>query len=408
VAAQRVVYLHVGGHKTGTTFLQHVLWHNREALRRNGFLYPGNRQASHIWACHDLRRSGFKSYRAPQVEGAWSRLVDEIRAFDGPAVIDQEMFSLANERQIRRALDDLSFADVRIVFTARDMARQLPAAWQEWIKNRDTITYADFLAAVRQDSDQSRRLRALHDVPAILAKWSANLPADSVTVVTVPPRGADPDILWQRFTQVLGLDPARYRTDIPGSNTSLGAAEATVIRRLNTALPDVPQPRYDRAVKFGLAPELSARGGARIELPQDAFEWACEQAEAAVAALRAADYVVVGDLEELIPTARPTGVDPDAVPADQQADAAIAGLAAVVRMPDPPNQGASEAEVRRLRSRLDEAESRLQEHADLPAGERIRRCAIELAAQVGWLNRAYRLYRRLRRRSSTRPGSRPA
>lgn len=36
-----VIYLHIGAPKTGTTYLQNVLWRNRERLRTDGLLYPG-------------------------------------------------------------------------------------------------------------------------------------------------------------------------------------------------------------------------------------------------------------------------------------------------------------------------------------------------------------------------------
>lgn len=392
------MYLHVGGHKTGTTFLQNVLWRNRDVLKRDGFLYPGNRASSHIWACHDLRGTGFKAYRAPQVAGAWTRLVDEIRGWDGPAIIDQEMFSLANEKHIARAKADLSFAQVHLVFTARDLARQLPAAWQEWIKNRDTLSFAEFLAAVREESPEANRLRSLHDVPAILAKWTAGLPHERVHLITVPPPGAASDVLWQRFAQVLRLDPDRYTTDIPGTNTSLGAAEAAVVRRVNELLSDVDQPRYDRLVKFRLGPELSRRRGNKIELPEDAFAWAVQESKSAVQALATAGYNVVGDLDELIPAVRPTGADPDHVPADQQADAAIAGIAVLVRAPEPAGHAELELELRRVRQRLDRAERKLAERDALEPRERIKRTVVELAGQVTWLAKLHRVYRRLRRR----------
>lgn len=393
------VFFHVGGHKTGTTFLQNVLWHNRAELRRDGLLYPGGRRNGHIWANHDLRGTSFKGYRAPQVKGAWQRLVDDIARYDRAAVIDHEMFSLATERHIARAMRDLSFAEVHIVFTARDMARQLPAAWQEWVKNRATLSFAEFLTAVREDSPESARLRAMHDVPAILAKWSANIPPEHVHVVTVPPPGADPGLLWRRFAQVLGVDPERYRTDVPEANSSLGATEVSVIRRLNALLTDVPQPRYDRAVKFHLAPELAKRRGAKIELPPDAFDWAVEQARRSVAALQDAGYDVVGDLGELLPTKRPTGADPDAAPAEEQADAAIDGLAALVRLAEPPAPAGSAPEIRRLRARVAAAEERLRELDDLSPRQRIRHTAVALSEQVGWLGVARRGARRLRHRS---------
>lgn len=392
------MYLHVGGHKTGTTFLQNVLWRNRNELRSDGFLYPGAQRAAHVWACHDLRGAAFKGHRAPQVAGAWSRLIDEIREWDGPAIVDQEIFSMARPGHIARAMTDLSFAEVHIVFTARDLARQLPAAWQEWIKNRDTLSFAEFLAAVREDSPEAKRLRSLHDVPAILAKWSAGLPSSRVHLITVPPPGAAPGVLWQRFAHVLRLDPDRYSTDIPGTNTSLGAAGAAVVRRLNIVLPDVDWPRYDRLVKSRLSSELARRGGARIELPEDAFAWAVQESKSAVQALATAGYDVVGDLDELIPAVRPTGADPDHIPADQQADAAIAGIAVLVRAPEPAGHAELELELRRVRQRLDRAERKLAERDALEPRERIKRTVVELAGQVTWLAKLHRVYRRLRRR----------
>lgn len=40
--AGKRIYLHMGTPKTGTSSLQHYLWENRQALRKQGFLYPEN------------------------------------------------------------------------------------------------------------------------------------------------------------------------------------------------------------------------------------------------------------------------------------------------------------------------------------------------------------------------------
>ncbi len=385
------VFFHIGGHKTGTTYLQNVLRRNRAALRRDGMLFPGDRPASHVWASHDLRGAAFKDYRNPHVTGAWGRLVDEIRHWNGPAIIDHEMFSLARSQHVARALRDLDFADVHVVFTARDMARQLPAAWQEWIKNRDTLSFAQFLAAVRKPSDESRRFLSLHDVPAILARWARVVPAASIHVITVPPPGADPGLLWQRFCAVLGLDPERYDTSVTRANTSLGAAEAAVLRRLNLELADqpIPWPAYGAQVKHGLAPELSKRPGARISLPPDAYAWALAWANQAVADLAAAGYDVTGDLAELIPSARPSGLDPDDVDAEAQAAAAIAGMAALLRLP-----AARSTRPRRARRGRPAGTDRAL--PDVAATARAKQRAVELAGRVRWLGALLSGYRRLR------------
>jgi hypothetical protein len=38
--ARKILFIHAGSYKTGTTFFQHQLFHNRRKLRRNGLLYP--------------------------------------------------------------------------------------------------------------------------------------------------------------------------------------------------------------------------------------------------------------------------------------------------------------------------------------------------------------------------------
>lgn len=326
-AERPVVFFHIGGHKTGTSYLQNVLWRNRADLRRDGMLYPGRYRASHIWANFDLRETGFYDYRAPQVEGAWGRLIREIRHWHGPAIISQEMFSLASPAHIRRALRDLDFADVHVVFTARDMARQLPAVWQERVKNRSTMTFAEFLTAVRQPSDEARRFMNLHDVPAILERWSTEVTADRVHLITVPPPGSHPRLLWERFAGVLRLEPDRYNPDVLGTNPSLGAADAAVLRRVNVDLAEtLSWPDYNRLVKFGLARAMAARPDVRIALPDEAFKWAVEWAGQAVEKLAGAGYQIVGDLADLIPKTVPAGENPDHVGAEAQASAAIAAL----------------------------------------------------------------------------------
>ena len=41
------VYLHIGAPKTGTTYLQEVLFTNRARLAEHGVLYPGESRTAH-------------------------------------------------------------------------------------------------------------------------------------------------------------------------------------------------------------------------------------------------------------------------------------------------------------------------------------------------------------------------
>ena len=49
------VYLHIGEPKTGTTFVQQVMWGNRAWLAAQGVVLPGYSHRDHSRASRDLR-----------------------------------------------------------------------------------------------------------------------------------------------------------------------------------------------------------------------------------------------------------------------------------------------------------------------------------------------------------------
>lgn len=383
------VYLHIGAPKTGTTYLQQVVFQNRAALRRNGLLYPGGTPRAHFLASQDLRGWRFQGYEDPRMAGAWNRLVGQAREWSGRTLISHESFGSATPAHVERAINDLSFANVHLIFTARDMARQLPAAWQERVRNRSTTTFTEFLAEIRQHPrpGPARRFWDLHGIDRILAKWSPKIPPERVHIVTVPPPGSDPALLWQRFAEVLGIDPGVYDTRVkPGANSSLGAAEVAVLRRLNELIADadIPWPLYSETVKRGLAPRLGVRKGERIALPEEAYEWAVDWSHRTVDVLRQAGYHVVGDLGDLIPSARPTGLDPDAVPGDLQTEVAVAGMSTVMTM------------------LMKERDRHAPEASSETAADRARARVTAAAQQVDWPEFVRRGYRKVQARRPSR------
>lgn len=387
------VFFHIGAPKTGTTFIQDVLVRNKKALRANGLLYPG-RNGTHVMAALDLRNLVFKGHRYAEADGAWPRMVNTIKSWDGDAIIDQELFAGASEKQVSRALRNLDFAEVHILLTMRDMARQLPAAWQEWIRNSETETFAEWLHAVHPPDDAKSDARwlfwRLHDIPEILRRWTGDVPPERVHVITVPPAGSDPGVLWNRFAGVLGIDPDAYDSRSERQRTSLAAAEAETLRALNIALrdEDVPWQAYDRIVKRYLAFELGERRGDSIALPKDHYDWAVEWSRDAAAFIAAGGYDVIGDLDDLIPNAPRPGVDPGEVSDKAIAEAAVAGMVALVKRVD---------HVTQARAGASDAERALRAHKELPPAQRIKKCIAELSDQVGFLRGIRRGYQRIRR-----------
>jgi len=114
------VFLHVGLPKTGTTYLQTILWKNRDELRRQGILLPGFGPRQHLWASGAVREEPNLSSRHLDAPRAWDELVQEVNAWDGPALISHEFFAGASAEQTARAVAALAGAQVHVVVTARD------------------------------------------------------------------------------------------------------------------------------------------------------------------------------------------------------------------------------------------------------------------------------------------------
>jgi hypothetical protein len=304
------VFLHVGEPKTGTTFLQQVMWRNRAELAAAGVVLPGHHPQDHYRASQDLRGiAKLASDPAGSWTGEWDILAQQARQAPGTAVISHELFAAADAEQAARAVASLAPAQVHVVLTVRDMGTLLPAEWQETVKHRNARQWPDWLSDVidTEAADPDRRqwwFWRVHDTMAILDLWARHVPRERVHVIMTPPREASSGLLWQRFAGLLGVDPAIADTSRARPNSSLGMPEIEFLRRLNEVLPaEVPDWFYMWNVKEAVAHRaLAARPReGRLVLPAAREAWAREHADKLVAALLGSGYDLIGEPAELIP-----------------------------------------------------------------------------------------------------------
>lgn len=320
------VFVHVGAPKSGTTYLQHILWQNREQLASDGILYPLERQFEHFAATMDLRESTWgHGFRDPVWERAWDRIADRARDWDGPTVVfSNELLGGATAEQVQRAYASLQPAEIHVVFTARDLARQLPSDWQEQIKHTHTVTLDRFVddlvrLGIAAPPPFGEMFWGLHDPVRVLQSWRSDLPPERIHIVTVPQPGGPRAALWERFAGLLGAAPSGYDTAVWG-NASLGRAETEFLRRLNVALGNRAGRYYDLLVRVRLAESILAerRNAPKARLPRRHHEWIVQRSHEMIESLRAAGYAVSGNLDELLPASPPD--DPEVPP--QQTSAA--------------------------------------------------------------------------------------
>lgn len=404
----RRILLHVGTPKTGTSYLQDVLFRNQLALRRARIAYPADRFDGHFLAALDLMSLPWGGLEQ-QAIGAWDRLVEQADAATGAdtVIISHEILARASRAHVERALTSLgrdAGAEIHVILSVRDLTRQVPAEWQENVKHRATLGYRDFLDQI---TDPERRGRigswfwGVQEVPDILARWAGALPPDQVHLITVPPPGSDPGLLWQRFVEAFGLADVELDLGDGRANPSLGVPETALIRRINDRFNAQLAPAdYRPLVREVLAHQTLSqrRSSPRLSLPPDLLDWVRDREELWIRTISERGYDVVGDLDDLRGAAaepeRTTDswADPDH-PAE--ADVADAALAAIGRLLQ--DAAATRHENEGLRHDLEQVRREL-EHAHLRPSYRLREKVVRFLEE----HRAGRLllkgYRTLRRR----------
>lgn len=331
--SERVV-LHVGTMKSGTTFLQNVVSNNRDVLREQGVAFVGRKWREQIKAAQDAIEHGGEKQKPINPDGPWARAVRETQEWSGTSLFSVEFFGARKSPKIEQIVSSFGDTPLTIVLTVRDLARSIPSMWQESVQNGGRATWEDYLRAVREergDDPVGQSFWRQHGVAGMARRWAGVVGRENVVLVTAPPKGAPSRLLWDRYAGVIGIDPASCDLEVT-SNPSLGLASSLVLRQLNEELGDDPLSRaaYHQKVKRVLAKQGMARY--RSEEPTLGLdeEWVYARSEQEIAALRRLDCPVVGDLAEL--TSHPVpGVQPSAVPMEQQLEAAVRGLAHAVR-----------------------------------------------------------------------------
>jgi hypothetical protein len=326
--------------KTGTTFIQDLLNHNREALLETGFLVPGEGWTDQSRAVREVLGFSITDPRGPgESSGMWEELSGQMLAHRGTAsVLSMEFLSFSSSEQAARIVEELREAEVHVVLTVRDAASAIAAQWQTACRNGSKVTLRRFVQGVGELLDSQdprgrapRMFQRTQDVARMLDVWVPLVGRGRVHVVTVPPRGSDPDLLWNRFAHVVGFDPAVCTDRTVDPNPSLGLASSELVRLVNAELGDVAYFDYARTVKRQLARVILGSRAAReprVQLNRRGLRLAARWNERTRAAVARHRVDVVGSLEDL-PVEPPGSEHPQALPTPSPAQllaAAATGL----------------------------------------------------------------------------------
>jgi len=325
------VFLHIGLPKTGTTYLQRALWHNKEVLGEAGLLLPGRHRRRHLLASLDLRESPSLAHRAGDVASPWDDLVEESVAWDGDVLISHEFFGPASPAQVQRAVDSFPDAEVHIVITAREMVGLTISRWQEYVRNGGPRAIDDYprTAAYRPSDEWGW---GSFDLAEILERWGSVVPHERIHVLPMVPGGSDPTELLRRFLAVLGYAETSVEMPEERVNEGLGVVEAELLRRITPLMTDfrTAGDRGNWIRGYLAAREVMPSLGEKFR-PSDARLAELEARGArAIEALREGGYDVVGDVAVLEPRDVRDRRQPGDVTDAEQLEAAVQVIATLM------------------------------------------------------------------------------
>jgi hypothetical protein len=321
------VYLHVGSPKSGTTYLQRVLRHNKQSLADQGVLVAGRTHGELVHAGFVVREDRRLQKLPERASCAWDRLVEEVLSFPGhTAVISYELFSAARRRQAAEAIESLSGCEVHVVITCRDLGRAVPSAWQERLKFALTVPLEEWQPPPESKGPRAEWGWRTMDPASVAQRWGADLPPEQVHIVTAPRRGAPARELWDRFAEACSLQDVAVDLDVPPTNESLGIAAAEVLRIVNQQ--DLGPIRGSREQSRWLRDTLAHRVLASLDdepigITDAQLAEAEQRARDAVATIRRSGWSVHGDLDDLTATRSEDARMPGEVPAEELLDVAV-------------------------------------------------------------------------------------
>ncbi len=318
--------VHVGQQKSGTTYLQGILARSASQLEAAGISYPllwtergaefENQQLATYGFLADAS-SPITSDKTRQTRRReWAQLVEAVNAADGTVLLSAEVLAGLSRPSVERLVAEFESPRIEIVITSRRLDQILASLWQQHVRNGRVRGLEGFLGRIaderrlpadRLEGDPAPRIWRELGLAGLVRRWAGVVGPDAVRVVTNP--GAPPELLWTRFCEAIGasgLEPAPEAAVSKRSNTSLTAAEATVLAAINAELAqseldsDARAGLRQRIIRDGFLGRLDRGRPIRLGPPYDGMvaSWSGQDL-AELAELAGTGITVIGSLDDL-------------------------------------------------------------------------------------------------------------
>ncbi len=229
--------LHVGMHKSGTTFIQSILANNRRLLLKHGWVYPLGGRNQQI-ACYGINgdlNPWTTRFPVQRLQNQSRKLLKEISSNKNKnLIVSAEVLSVLNEEGIKNFIENVG-KPTKVIFTVRRLGKTLPSAWQQYLKKGQIESLDDFLIRLEKIKTKQahRQPWAAHAYGDCIERWKKACDAE-ITSLILDPDDQTATGLLDTFTRATSL-PGSMNTDFDNmlENTSLSLNSAEVLRKLN-------------------------------------------------------------------------------------------------------------------------------------------------------------------------------
>jgi hypothetical protein len=224
--------IHIGPHKTGTTYLQHAFTRLRPALAARGTLYPD------MWGdMHGHHRLAARLAAGSELPAAFDQLN---RLGADTILLSSETFAYSGDADVRRLHALLAGEPATVVFYCRRWSELIPSCWRESVKHGSLMTLPEFALSCLGDPMASEYVNFEH----VLGRYAAVFGPGALRIVSynsVLEGGTD---LLTHFCQHFLSWPNPPPDGPARINESLDMVDSEIIRALNAL--DWTRARDDR------------------------------------------------------------------------------------------------------------------------------------------------------------------
>lgn len=135
------LYVHIGAHKTGSTYIQKMCAEHEAELLDQGVLYlkAGRKYFGHHQFVDMVRGN-------VPIEEVRSLVADEVKGGFNSILISSENFEYIQEHEIKRLLSLFDYSECKVIYFFRNWNSMLHSMWQEEVKHGATSNFHMFVS----------------------------------------------------------------------------------------------------------------------------------------------------------------------------------------------------------------------------------------------------------------------